>query len=83
MSKEDKEWYKSYKICDEYMRFYSYKEFCDNARTYKIKYESTDIRTKKLYKLFIYAGLLRYDQKNAIWDFLNGYCEYNALAYHN
>ena len=83
MSKEDIEWYKSFKICDEYMRFYSYKEFCDNARTYKIKYESTDIRTKKLYKMFIYSGLLRYDQKNAVWDFLNDDIDATALAYHN
>lgn len=57
---------------EEEMDFYSYVDFFRNARALKRLYRSIDIRTKKLYKWYVYSREIPLSYKNKIWDYLNG-----------
>lgn len=56
---------------EDEMDFYSYKDFYMNANVLKKMYLQVDIRTKKLYKWYVYSREITTNQKNRIWDFLN------------
>lgn len=77
---EEKEFKECWFINDE-MKFYSYKDFIDNCVVFKKLYdESLGKYGKTFYKWFLYANIhITLNQKNKIWDFLNGYCDKKAL----
>lgn len=72
MSKEEMEqWFKSCEFIENYMKFYSFKDFYENKERLRKIYLAKDIRTKKLYKWYVYSSLMSYRLKCAIWDYLN------------
>lgn len=56
------------------LRFYTFKDFCDNKREIKKLFLELSYNGQLFYKWYVYAnthmGLAR---KNAIWDYLQGY----------
>jgi len=60
------------------MDFYSYPDFFEQAEILKKMFIKADIRTKKLYKWYVYSRDIKYGQKNRIWEFLN-----NDISYHD
>jgi len=61
------------------MDFYSYQDFYQQAAPLKRLFDSVDIRTKKLYKYYVYSRDIKYGQKNRIWDYLNNDISLGAL----
>lgn len=58
-------------LIENEMDFYSYEDFYVNAAALKKMYDTIDIRTKKLYKWYVYSREINYNLKNRIWDYLN------------
>lgn len=61
------------------MDFYSYQDFYQQAEPLKKLFDRVDIRTKKLYKYYVYSRDIKYSQKNRIWDYLNNDISLGAL----
>lgn len=58
---------------NDYMKFVTFKGFCDNAYVIKINFKSLNRNGKQFYKWYIYANIhMREFEKNKIWDYLNG-----------
>ena len=70
--KEYEEWFKSCDFIETNMTFYSFNDFIDNRKLLKRLYDLKDIRTKKLYKWYVYASFMTYKKKCLVWDYLNG-----------
>lgn len=73
------EWHESCDFIQKELQFYSYPDFLRECKYIKRIYEQLDNRTKKLYQWYIYSGQYSYKTKCMIWDFLNGYREYEEL----
>lgn len=67
---------------EDEMDFYSYNDFYVNARELKNMYVNIDIRTKKLYKWYVYSREISTNQKNRIWEYLNGDLSLGDLMYY-
>lgn len=65
------------------MRFYTFKEFCENADYIKMHFLSLDERDKYTYKLYIYSNhIIKEFLLDKIWEYLNepiGSCYYVTL----
>lgn len=64
-------WYASCEFIENNMKFYSFKDFYNNKKRIKYIYDHKDIRTKKLYKWYVYSNSMSYKLKCAIWSYLN------------
>ena len=66
---------KDLKTCDfiqEYLRFITYIDFCNNARIIKYHYSTMDDREKRMYKWYVYANIHMIEKyKDLIWRYLN------------
>lgn len=72
--KEYEEWYEDVDFIQKEMQFYSLEDFISTARYYKDMYKQMNRHAKKLYQWYVYANCnINYNQKNIIWDFLNGF----------
>ena len=69
--KEYEQWFRSCDFIETNMTFYSFKDFLDNRKLIKRLFDSKDIRTKKLYKWYVYASFMTYKRKCLVWDYLN------------
>lgn len=76
------EWYKGVGFIQKEMQFYSYADFVREAFMIKYLYSRLEQRTKKLYQWYVFANHISYNQKCVIWNFLNGYGEYEDLLYY-
>lgn len=67
------------------MKFYTFKEFCQNCYILKLSYEKKLSKNGKIfYKWFIYANIhMTNKQKNKIWDYLNNYIDKTELYKYN
>lgn len=82
---QDKEYIRWYKCCEfieEEMQFYSFIDFVNNAKRLKYTYERIPKEIKKLYKWYVYASPLNYNQKCLIWNYLNDFNEYEDLLFY-
>lgn len=75
---------KDFKECDfinSEMRFYSYNDFLKNCYAIKRLYDKVLGKYGKVFfKWYVYANIhITIGQKNKIWDWLNGYCNYEEL----
>lgn len=57
---------------DDYMKFYTFYDFCDNRYILRILFRSLNRDAKLFYKWYVYANIHTNETyKNAIWDYLN------------
>lgn len=71
MNKKD---FLSCKFINEYMKFYTYHDFCDNRKLIKSYFNKMTDNEKLFYKWYVYANIhMKLTYKNKIWDYLNGY----------
>ena len=64
-----------------YMRFVTYKQFCDQCYLIKFFYNSLSTNGKRFFKWYLYAQInINGAQKDAIWNFLNDELAYEKLA---
>ena len=82
MSDNDyKDWYESVDFIQNEMQFYSFQDFYKNALAIKRLFNTMERHGKKLYQWYLYASLsVNYNQKNLIWDYLNGFADYTEIA---
>ena len=58
---------------ETYLKFYTFKDFYENRKIIKARFDKLSYAAQKFYSWYVYAKSvmdLRY--KNAIWDYLNG-----------
>lgn len=56
------------------LKFYTYNDFLDNRYIIKRKFNGLTRNGKVFYKYYVYANIhITLNQKNKIWDYLNGY----------
>ena len=69
-----KEWYKACKFIIKEMQFYSVKDFWKHASDIKFYYEHSNYQIRQLYQWYVFANQNVSNQnKELIWDYLNGY----------
>lgn len=84
MTKEEyEEWYNTVDFINEEMKFYSFKDFIDNAYLIKRLYDNLPKLGIQLYKWYVFANHISYSQKCMIWDFLNGFIGLPELTREN
>lgn len=74
MSEED---FKECPFIYEELRFYLYDDFIANCEILRHLYNNyLGVKGKIFYKWYVYANIdLTLNQKNVVWDYLNGYCD--------
>lgn len=78
------DWYSDCDFITKCMQFYSFSDFQIGAIFFKSNFDEMEVRTKKLYQWYIYANVhIGMNQKNLIWDYLNGYKSYQDLIFNN
>lgn len=64
-----------FSVCEfinENMWFFTYYDFCDNAKAIKLLFDKLDRNAKLFYMWYVYANIhMNETYKNAIWDYLN------------
>ena len=65
---------------DDYMKFYTFYDFCDNRHVIKYLFRALDLNAKRFYMWYVYANIHTNETyKNAICDYLNDYRDDNSL----
>lgn len=61
---------------NEEMKFYTFYDFCDNRYALKYLFKKLNRNAQRFYMWYVYANVhMETYFKNAIWDYLNGFCE--------
>lgn len=81
MTMQDYEkWYKNLQFFRREFYILNYNDFYSEAKAYKHLYENLRVEARELLRLYIYANLnLAKNQRFLIWDYLNGYVDYDDL----
>ena len=78
--KEYKEWYKTCIYIEYEMSIADFRDFLKNAPAIKNLYEQLELAQKRMYKWYVYANIcMKLKQKDAIWQYLNGFIYYSDL----
>lgn len=75
-----KDEFRDCEFIEQSLKFYGFKDFCDNAFIIKRNFNSLSRNGKIFYKYYIYASInINLKQKHAIWDYLNDYTDFAQL----